>query len=205
MVKRIALFGGSFDPIHSGHLIIARAILERLDLSQVILLPSRCPPHKQNQALLDARHRADMVKLAIENEPPFAFSDFDLTRDGPSYTIDTVHYFRGQLGPDVELYWIIGADSLAELSMWRRIGELVDACRIITARRQGSTDIDWLQLAAALGEEQIDRVKAGTLDTPMIDISSTNIRQRVRDGKSIRYLVPDRVREYIEHHRLYRD
>ena len=137
MAERIALYGGSFNPIHSGHLIIARAVAEQLDLTRVILLPSKHPPHKQAEALLDAAHRAEMVRLAIPDEPLFEFSDFDLTRDGPSYTVETVAHFRKSLGAAVELFWIIGADSLAELSTWHRVCDLVDTCRIITAARPG--------------------------------------------------------------------
>ena len=205
MAKRIALYGGSFNPIHNGHLIVARLIAERLDLDRVILLPSKRPPHKQTQDLLDAAHRAEMVKLAIHDEPPFEFSDFDMTREGPSYTIDTVAHFRDVLGPDVELHWIIGADSLAELSAWHRAGELIHACRIITAARRGSDEIEWQRVGTLLTDEQITHLKAGILQTPVIDISSTDIRDRVRCGRSIRYLVPDPVREYIEQHGLYRD
>jgi nicotinate-nucleotide adenylyltransferase len=203
MAKRIALYGGSFNPIHNGHLIVARAIAEQLCLERLILLPSKRPPHKATVPLLDPRHRAEMVRLAIQEEALFELSDFDMTREGPSYTIDTVAHFRQKLSPDVELHWIIGADSLAELSTWHRASELVDSCRIITAVRPGSTDIEWQQLGALLTEEQIARLKAGVVQSPMIDISSTDIRERVRHGQSVRYLVPDQVRRYIDKHSLY--
>jgi nicotinate-nucleotide adenylyltransferase len=202
--RRIGLFGGSFDPIHNGHLIIARAIAERVDLERVILLPSKRPPHKQAERLADADHRAEMVKLAIQGEPLFEFSDFDLAREGPSYTIDTVMHFRQRRGAEIELCWIIGADSLSELGTWRRVGELVDACRIITAARPGSTDIQWQHFGTLLNEEQIARLKAGVLETPEIDISSTDIRHRLADGRSIRYLVPESTQQYIQEHHLYR-
>jgi nicotinate-nucleotide adenylyltransferase len=203
MAKRIALFGGSFNPIHNGHLIIARAIAERLRLERVILLPSKRPPHKQAVPLLDPRHRAEMVRLAIQDEALFELSDFDMTREGPSYTIDTVAHFHEELSPDVELHWIIGADSLAELSTWHRASELVDSCRIITAVRPGSADIDWQELGTLLTEEQIARLKAGVVQSPMIDISSTDIRERVRQGQSVRYLVPDQVWKYLDKNGLY--
>ena len=205
MAQRVGLYGGSFNPIHHGHLIIARAVAERLRLDRVILLPSARPPHKGDRKLLDAPHRAAMVKLAIEGEPLFEFSDFDLTREGPSYTIDTVTHFGELLGADVELHWIIGADSLSELTAWHRVHDLVDACRIITAARPGWDAIDWSPLRAILTDAQVAALQGGVLSTPQIDISSTDIRRRVREGRSIRYLVPDPVRSYIETNDLYRD
>jgi nicotinate-nucleotide adenylyltransferase len=204
MAQGIGLYGGSFNPIHNGHLIVARAVAERLQLDRVILLPSARPPHKVDHKLLDANHRAEMVRLAITGEPLFEFSDYDLTRDGPSYTIDTVTHFGELLGPHVELHWIIGADSLAELTTWYRVPDLVDACRIVTAARPGWDTIDWTPLRTVLSEIQIAALQAGVLQTPRIDISSTDIRRRVREGQSIRYLVPDAVREFIETQVLYR-
>ncbi len=210
MAERIALFGGSFDPVHFGHLIVARAIAERLDLDRVILLPSGSPPHKEADALADAEHRAEMVELAIAGEPVFGISDFDRSRSGPSYTIDTVRHFRDRFGPDARLYWIIGADSLAELSTWRRVGELVEACEIVTAARpalprRAPKEADaWGSLRDVLSDAQIVRLKQGELHTPLIDISSTEIRNRVTAGRSIRYFVPDAVADYINRHRLYR-
>ena len=107
MSRRVALFGGSFDPIHHGHLIVARVMVERLDLDEIIFLPSACPPHKPEGVLADPAHRAEMVKLAIEGEPSFELSDFDLARAGPSYTIETVEHFRRTLGDETALHWII--------------------------------------------------------------------------------------------------
>jgi len=198
MAQRVGLYGGSFNPIHNGHLIVARAVAERLELDRVILLPSARPPHKGDRKLLDAGHRAAMVEMAIEDETLFEFSDFDLTRAGPSYTIDTVAHFGKLLGPQVELHWIIGADSLAELTTWYRVSDLVDACRIVTAARPGWDAIDWTSLRAVLSDTQVAALQSGVLQTPRIDISSTDIRRRVREGRSIRYLVPDAVLLYIE-------
>lgn len=203
MSGRIGLYGGSFNPIHCGHLIVVRAIAEQLDLGRVIFLPSARPPHKADEALLDHRHRAEMVKLAIADEPQFEFSDFDLARKGLSYTIDTVAHFRRLLGPEVALHWIIGADSLAELTTWFRVSSLVDACRIVTAVRAGWEQIAWDELSGTLSEAQLASLQAGVLETPVVEISSTAIRDRIRDGRSIRYLVPEAVRAYILRHALY--
>ncbi|MCH7596966.1 MAG: nicotinate-nucleotide adenylyltransferase [Planctomycetes bacterium] len=201
----IGLYGGSFDPIHLGHVRIARAVAEGLDLQRVIFLPSSSPPHKQGRTLLDSVHRLEMVKLAIEGKPGLEVSDFDLTRSGPTYTIDTIAHFRQTLGPSAELYWIIGADSLAELPSWHRADELIDACRIVTAGRGGSGPIDWALLRERLSDRQIETLRAGVVETPLIDVSSTDVRARVRAQQPIRALVPEAVATYIEQHGLYGD
>lgn len=204
MNQRIALFGGSFNPIHAGHLIIARSVGEQLRLDRIIFLPSVSPPHKTAAALVDPGHRAAMVELAIADEPLFEFSDYDLTCHGPSYTVETVAHFREELGLDVLLHWIIGADSLAELAGWYRVRALVDSCRIVTAARPGWEHIDFDMVRTRLSEEHIASLRAGLVETPRIDISGTDIRRRVRAGRSIRYLVPESVRQYIIEHQLYR-
>jgi nicotinate-nucleotide adenylyltransferase len=204
MAESVGLYGGSFNPIHHGHLIIARAVAERLSLSRVVFLPSARPPHKLSRPILDVAHRAAMVRLAIAGEPLFEFSDYDANRHGPSYTIETVRHFRGVLGPHVRLCWIIGADSLAELVTWRQARELVDECQIVSAARPGSESIDWSAFSPALLPAQVERLRAGLIQTPNIDISATDVRDRVASGRSIRYLVPDPVREHVEAHGLYR-
>ncbi len=205
MTSRIALYGGSFNPIHNGHLITARSAAESLTLDRVIFLPSAHPPHKDAARLLNPSHRAEMVKLAIGGEPIFDFSDYDLLQSGPTYTVDTIAHFARTLGPDVTLHWIIGADSLAELTTWRRVAALADNCLIVTVARHGwdATGLDVLR--SALTDQQIERIRRHVLETPYIDISATDVRCRVAAGRSIRYLVPDRVRSYIQQHALYRD
>lgn len=205
MPRRIGLYGGSFNPIHLGHLITARAVAERGGLNRVVFLPAHAPPHKEPRGLLSADHRAEMVRLAITGEGLFDFSDFDLIRTGPTYTIDAVLHFRGLWGADAEVCWIIGADSLRELMTWKRLPELIDACTILTAARAQPSDMDWAPLHAALGAEGVARLQRGVLSTPVIEISSTDIRRRIREGRSIRYLVPEAVRKYIEDHGLYRN
>jgi len=203
MSIRVGLYGGSFNPIHCGHLIVARTVGESLRLDRVVFLPSRQPPHKADRTLLDAHHRAEMVQLAIAEERLFEFSDFDLIRHGPCYTIDAVTHFRRQLCNDAELSWIIGADSLAELSTWHRAGELVEACRIVTVHRPGWDQIDWSILRNTFDEAQVASLHRGVIEAPRIEISSTDIRQRIQAGRSIAFLVPDAVRAYIEANALY--
>lgn len=203
MSETIGLYGGSFDPIHHGHLIVARAIAEQLELERVLFLPSANPPHKPSGTAARDAARAEMVRLAIRDELRFEFSDEDMALHGPSYTLDTVVRLCGKLGGKRKVCWLIGADSLAELTSWHRVSELVDTCRIVTAWRPGWEHIDWAQLREKLSESQVAQLRKNVCPTPRIDISSTTIRRRVHDGHSIRYLVPEVVRTYIETHGLY--
>ncbi|HKQ47085.1 MAG TPA: nicotinate-nucleotide adenylyltransferase [Phycisphaerae bacterium] len=203
MSQRIGLYGGSFDPIHFGHLISARSIAEQLGLARIVLIPSARPPHKRGVVLSDARHRLAMVKLAVAGDPLFEVSDVELHRAGPSYTIDTVADFRTRLGPEVELIWIIGADSLPELPTWHRIAELVTQVRIVTATRPGWKPPALEALAAVVGAVRAQALFDDCVSTPAIDISSTQIRERAAKKRSIRYLTPDEVTSYISKNGLY--
>ncbi len=205
MADRLALLGGSFDPIHLGHLIAARSVVEQLSLSRAVLIPSPRPPHKTPTTMTDARHRLEMARLAVEGDPLFEVSDVELRRPGPSYTIDTVAAFRRERGREVELFWIIGADSLPELPSWYRVAELVRMVRIVTATRPGWVAPATDRLAAALGRAEAEVVLGSCMPTPAIEISSTDIRRRVRSGQSIRYLVAEPVASYIHQNRLYCD
>jgi nicotinate-nucleotide adenylyltransferase len=203
MPNGIALFGGTFDPIHHGHLIAARAVAERLDCERVVFIPAPNPPHKIGRDLSDAADRLEMVRLAIQGEPRFEVSDIEIRRPGPSFTVFTVQAYRQNIGPDVPLAWIVGGDSLPELHTWYRVDELVRLCRIVTAVRPGHETPDLSALRRRLSAEQIDQLVKDVLMTPPIDISSTEIRRRVREGRSVRYLLPDSAIEYITTHNLY--
>lgn len=200
----IALFGGSFNPIHHGHLIIARAVAERLGAARLVLIPSASPPHKQGEDLAHAHDRLRMVRLAVEGDPAFDVSDVEVRRSGPSYTFLTVEEYRRAAGAEVPLYWVIGGDTLPELHTWYRIRELAELCRIVTAVRPGYERPNLSPLGQVLAEDCVRRLADDVLPTPRIDISATEIRARVRAGRSIRYLVPEPVREYIEQRGLYR-
>ncbi|MGQ9651460.1 MAG: nicotinate (nicotinamide) nucleotide adenylyltransferase [Phycisphaerae bacterium] len=199
----LLLFGGSFNPIHVGHLIIARAAAEQLSAEQVVLIPSAAPPHKTNSNLATPEDRMEMVRLATAGEPGFVVSNIELRRQGPSYTILTVEDYRRELGSGTPLYWLIGGDTLPELHTWYRIQDLVELCTVVTAVRPGFEAPDLSALSNALPASQIHRLERSILPTPRIDVSATEIRWRVREGRSIRYLVPDRVAEYITTNRLY--
>jgi len=200
----IILVGGSFNPIHLGHLIVARAVAEQLALARVVFIPSGNPPHKPGNHLADAADRLAMARLAVADESGLEVSDVEIGRSGPSYTILTVEAYRQNLAPGQSLFWLIGSDTLTELHTWHRARELVDMCRIVTAVRPGFESPDLSVLEPTLSPEQVRQLQVDILPTPRIDISATDIRHRIAKGRSIRYLVPDTIREYIENHRLYR-
>jgi len=180
---RIGIFGGSFDPIHHGHLLAATSLGEALELDQVRLVVAGRQPLKRDGHAASAEHRATMVELAVQGAERLWASRAELGRDGPSYTVDTLRAFRAESG-DAELVLLLGADAAEELPRWHAAGEVRELARVEIFAR-GSA--------------------GGGHAVPRVDISSTEIRARVRAGRSIRYWVPDAVAEYIAAHRLYRE
>lgn len=200
-MKRIGVFGGTFDPIHYGHLVIAEDAWAYLHLEKVLFVPARQPPHKPRDSYSAFRHRVRMTELAIANNPHFVLSLIEAQRPGPSYTVDTLRQLRAELGPNVELYFVIGMDSLANILTWHKPAELLGLCRIVVAERAGY-HVDLAALEEALPGL---RNKLELIDTPELSISSTDLQQRVQRGLSIRYQVPPEVERYIYEHRLYLD
>lgn len=201
----ILLFGGSFDPIHHGHLIVCRAAAETLGVGRTILIPSARPPHKEHAALSPPRDRLEMCRLAVADDPAMEVSDWELAQSGPNYTLHTVRHFGEQLGGDDRLYWLIGMDGLRELGTWHRIRDLAEACTLVTALRPGFERPDLSYLGEWLTPPQVETIAAHVLETPLIAITATDIRRRVRAGRSPRYLSPAAVAEYIGRRRLYAD
>jgi len=184
---RLGLYGGTFDPIHHGHLILARDAIERLALDRVIFIPAALSPHKLTTRPVLPTLRRDMVAAAIAGEPSFALDDSEIHRAGPSYTIDTVENVR-TAHPRAELFYFIGEDNVAALHTWRRIEDLRRLVQfIVFGRGESGAAHDFVRLPRR------------------IDISATEIRTRVAHGESIRYLVPDAVREIIARHQLYQE
>ncbi|MCX7818957.1 MAG: nicotinate-nucleotide adenylyltransferase [Kiritimatiellae bacterium] len=198
---KIGLFGGSFNPVHLGHLIIARDVLEVHGLDRMLWIPCRVPPHKATADLATPEHRAAMVELAIAGEPRFELCRLELERDGPSYTVDTVRTLRGRLPRD-ELFFLVGADTVPEMASWRDIGELMRLCEFIAVARPGGP---CRPAPASLGlpREPAERMLARWTEAHWIGISSSEIRRRLAAGLSVRYLVPDPVERYLRDHRLY--
>jgi len=204
-VAKVLLFGGSFDPIHLGHLIVSRHVAERLGVRRVVLIPSGQPPHKLSRPVSPGPDRLRMCRLAVSGDPLFVVDEWELTQQGPTYTLNTVRHFASVLPSGTALYWLIGMDSLLELRTWWRVGELVDACTIVTAGRPGCTAEGLSGLLDVLTPAQVEKLRMNILMTPLIEISATEIRERVGRGQSIRYLVPDAVAAYIAERGLYRD
>ena len=203
-MTNVGLLGGSFNPIHIGHLVVAEQACVRLGLERVVFVPSRLPPHKLGKVLAPAEDRLRMVELAIQGNPAFRASDIELRREGPSYSIDTVQGLRSGSGDAWDIHFLVGADTLPELPTWHRIGELAGLCKFAAFSRPGDS-LDALDaLRGALTEDQIAAIAGRRFEIPLIGVSSTEIRRRVREGVSIRYLVPDPVRDYIATHGLYR-
>ncbi|MBV9469427.1 MAG: nicotinate-nucleotide adenylyltransferase [Abitibacteriaceae bacterium] len=202
---RIGLMGGTFDPIHYGHLFLAEEARVRCRLDQVIFFPNHQPAHKQGKkAHLDPRTRYELTALAIRDNPYFQISRIEIDRSGPSYAFDTLHRFQDQfqaeLGQEVELFYIVGADSMEEVLTWYRGAELFDLCRFIAGTRPGYS----LEVARAqLTPQQAARVE--WLEIPGLHIASSALRQRVQAGLPIRYLTPDAIVEEIVQRGLYRD
>jgi nicotinate-nucleotide adenylyltransferase len=187
----IGLFGGSFDPVHHGHLIVARVAAESLGLDEVRFMPAREQPFKRGRHAAPAADRAVMLELAIAGSPGFAVERAELERPGPSYTVDTLESLRAR-EPRAAFTLLLGADAAAELGAWHRAGELPGLARIVVLARPG-TPVPSSPLIAA------------SLEVPAVDISATEIRRRARAGLPVRYWVPDAVAEYMARHRLYLD
>lgn len=193
--------GGTFDPIHIGHLILGEAALQQFSLDRVFYMPAGNPPHKQHRAgRADDAQRIQMVKLAIRSNPNFRLSLVEMNDQGYTYTYKTLHRLRAAY-PENEYYFIIGADSLADFDEWREPQKIVDQCHIVAATRNQMPETEFDRL---LNEQKArfhgDFLK---LDTPNLDISSRHLREMIRRMESIRYYVPDEVRAYIEERRLY--
>lgn len=197
---RVGVLGGTFDPIHIGHLILAEEARDQLDLSVVYFVAAGDPPHKRDRRLAPVADRLHMIELATAGNATFKPSRVDADRPGPHYTLDMVQIFRSQLPPGGELYFLMGFDSLTELPRWHRPAELLAACRLVALTRY-NVPLDWTYLESQLPGL---RERVTLLDMPELEIASNQIQARVRAGRSIRYLVADEVRDYIAAQGLYR-
>jgi len=204
LTRRTGLLGGTFDPPHMGHLILAESLADRARLDRVLFIPAWHPPHKLGRRITPAVHRRKLVELAISGNDKFELSEWELNRLGPSYTIDTVRHFRDQLR-DEQLYWLIGSDSLAELPTWHQFETLVAMVDILTGWRGGSGIEQVLDyLSDKISPRAFEKLRDNIVRTPVIEISSSQVRELVSKGSTIRYLVPDAVSDYILGEGLYR-
>ncbi|HVX83655.1 MAG TPA: nicotinate-nucleotide adenylyltransferase [Phycisphaerae bacterium] len=202
--EHLVLYGGTFDPIHHGHLIPAQRARELLGADRVVLLPANRSPHKLKQDPgASAAQRLEMLRLAIERAPHFGIDARELDRPGPSYTIDTIEQLRGQQG-GARFTLLLGVDQLPMLHAWHRINDVLEAATIALLPRPGIPVPDFSAIAAHVGKAVAEGLERSVLDTPLINLSATDIRARARAGLPITFLVPAAVEAYICENALYR-
>jgi nicotinate-nucleotide adenylyltransferase len=203
--KRIGVMGGTFDPIHVGHLVTAEEAWKQFQLDQVLFVPSGYPPHKEERRNLDADSRYLMAVIATSSNPHFKVSRMEIERAGPSYTIDTVRELHGVYGKNTEIFFITGADAILEILTWKEPEKVLEECTFIAATRPG---YDLRKMEESLPEAEKARHDSDprvlVMEIPALAISSTDIRKRIEEGRPIRYLVPEGVSEFIEKNRFYR-
>ncbi len=215
-MKRIGLFGGTFNPIHLGHLRAAEEIREAFKLDPIIFIPASDPPHKKKGALLPGPLRGEMVRLAITDNSHFALSEVELRRPGKSYSIETIGYFRREFGPLAELYFVLGLDAFLEIDTWKESSSLFCLCHFIIMTRPGlEKDFSGEYLPVDLADNFCYDAQrkgyahsSGFLVYPKeitaLDISSTRIRKNLQNGRSVKYLLPAAVEAFIDQQKLYR-
>lgn len=194
-MKNTGVFGGTFNPIHTGHLILAEFICDELNLENLIFIPTKNPPHKNSKEIIDENLRFQMIKLSIKGNKRFSVSDIEIKNDDnkKSYTIDTLNRLSNYHKIEKPLYLIIGFDSYTELSTWKDPEKICNTSKVIVLKRQGYKDTNINKF----------KTKVKFLDSPVITISSTEIRERIKKSKSIKYLVPEKVEKFIIKNKLY--
>ncbi len=198
-MSRIGLMGGTFDPIHYGHLVTAEEAYVRFNLDKVIFIPSGKPPHKSDKKVSDGSHRFIMTQMATITNPHFDVSRIEVDEDGPTYTVDTLKKLKAGEFSDSELFFITGADAIIEICTWKNPEELFSLCRFAAATRPGYVvSNELIESVKAFGADRLD-----FFEVPALAISSTDIRQRMREGRPVRYLLPGEVISYIMKNRLY--
>ena len=197
---RLGVFGGTFDPVHLGHLVAAEEATELLALDEMLFVPAGQPWFKAAEPVMDAAHRLNMVRLAIESNPRFRVCDVEVARPGPSYTVDTLEHLRCASPSDTELFLVLGLDALAEMYRWRCPARVFELATVVGVARPGAAfDPGPLSSVLPCAAERVIM-----LDVPLVDVGATELRRRASAGRSLRYLVPRGVEEYIREHGLYR-
>lgn len=201
--RRVGIFGGTFDPVHQGHLLLAEQCREQAQLDQVWFVPAARPPHKADQALTPFAQRVEMLALATAGHPAFRIEELERDRPGASYTVDTLETLHAR-HPDHELFLLLGSDCLPDLPTWREPRRILQLVTLLVVARPGWPLWSDTDLAQALGLPAATSVRQQVAHIPLFEVSSRDLRRRVAAGQSIRYLVPRAVEEYIAGHGLYR-
>lgn len=199
--RRIGIIGGTFDPIHYGHLILAEHVRANAGLEKVIFIPAKLPPHKQDLVITESRHRLNMVLLAIASNPEFEASGLEISSGEISYTIKTLEKLAGFYDLNTDFYFITGSDTIFEIEKWYEFEKLLKNCRFIIGKRPGCSEGKLDSHVNYLNSKYGSNISI--VDIPEVDISSTDIKKRISESQSIKYLVPESVEKYIRDHELY--
>lgn len=199
---RLGIFGGTFDPVHLGHLLLAECMREACALDEVWLMPTAANPHKPQGPVASDQQRVEMLQLAVADNRPLVVCTLEIDRGGTSYTIDTLTAIVAER-PEAELFLLMGADSLADLPNWREPERICQLALPLVAARPGAAPVEFDRLASLVSAERLAEIRAAQFESPVIDISSTDIRDRVAALRSIRYRTPRAVEEYIRAEGLY--
>jgi nicotinate-nucleotide adenylyltransferase len=201
--EKIILFGGTFDPIHNGHIEVSLCAAAKINASKIIYIPARRSPMKTKQPVASDIDRITMLHLAVEGNSCFEVSNVEMNRAEPSYTIDTIRQLRDKFGENCEFCWLIGADMLKDLPLWHKINDLLSECNICVMNRGGYEKPNFDSLRGKLSPEHIANLKKNMLETPLLEISSTEIRKRLAEEQDVSELLPPTVLSYINKRKLY--
>lgn len=202
--KNIILFGGTFDPVHLGHTIVANAAIEYIDAGRIIFIPAKCSPLKGAMPRASDIDRLNMLSLAASGMKNTDVSNYEINKPAPSYTIDTVRYFRSIYDNEYMLYWLVGADSIDDLIYWRNIKELIDECNIAMMYRAEYEKPDFTRYQSIWGAERVEKLQRNIVPTPLVDISSTKVRNNIAAGCDVSQMLDSAVLNYIREHSLYK-
>lgn len=201
--RRIALFGGTFDPIHLGHTTVAAEAREHIGAERIIFVPAKRSPLKGFSPEASDADRLTMIALAIAGKGYFELSDYELQKPAPSYTLETVRRFQADYGRGTAIHWLLGADSIGDLPYWHRIIELIDQCNLSTMYRAGCEPPDFSKFTEIWGLQRVEKLQRDVIPTSLIDISSTEIRNRLAAGRDVNDMLHPTVADYIRKHHLY--
>ena len=202
--QKTVLFGGTFDPIHLGHTTVAIDAAKNIVADKLVFVPAKRSPLKGFLPKASDDDRFEMIALAIAGAKSLQVSDYELRKPAPSYTLETVEKFKAECGGETSIYWLIGADGVDDLVYWHRIVELLDACNLATMYRAGCEPPNFAKFEALWGRRRIDKLRRNIIQTPLVDISSTEIRNKLAAGRDVAGMLHPAVADYIRKNRLYR-
>ena len=201
--RKIALFGGTFDPIHLGHTAVASVAKESIGAESIVFIPAKRSPLKSFFPKANDHERLEMIASAVSGKEGFEISDYELKKAGANYTIETIRYFQSRMGGDTLLYWLAGADNVQDLAHWYGMPELIDECNLAIMYRAGFQPPDFSKFEPVWGRQRVEKLQRNVIKTPLIDISSTEIRKRLAAGQDVSNMVCPEVLQYIHKYGLY--